>query len=152
MLKESAAGLVVQAAAHRPSQAQVGFRIPVRHGSREAQALPDVLELAASVSKPRPSRVPTQPMADGRVAALRYRDWHVGTLAPKLAGGRPAYPGCPSAVSHWQGMLHIIVYLSLHAYYFITIHIWLPEELQFDQGRRSVSSPTCVAAVSAPAS
>lgn len=111
----------------------------------EAQALPDVLDrlqLRASGLELRPSRVPMQPIAASPAATLHYRDWH--WQAPLLAGGGPAYPGRPSAVSNWQGMPQRIAYLSLHAYYFITTRDVAAGELQFGQGQRSVASPTRV--------
>ena len=59
----------------------------------------------------------------------------IGSLAPLLAGGGPAYPGCPSAVSHWQGML-----LSLctfrYAYHFVTTGMWRPKNFVLAKGGR----------------
>ena len=79
----------------------------------------------------------------------------IGSLAPLLAGGGPAYPGCPSAVSHWQGMLPVTVYLSLCL---SLRHYWhvASKELRFGQGRppfpNVIVASTCAAVTSASAS
>ena len=75
----------------------------------------------------------------------------IGSLAPLLAGGGPAYPGCPSAVSHWQGML-----LSLctfrYAYHFITTGMWRPKNFVLAKGGRHFQMLLLPAVTSASAS